>query len=96
MEHDAQWSDDTRKARDSYWIRRPNTIQPHGIKRATRTKNGCVSACERLTSGRLRIVSEGWTGSRENTKKLYTIDVLTQVCHVTHRPADLLIGCFWT
>ena len=31
IEHDAQWSDDTRKARESYWIRRLNTIQPHGI-----------------------------------------------------------------
>ena len=43
--------------------------------RATRTKNGC--ACERLTSGCLRIVSEGWAGSSEKTMKLYTID--TQV-----------------
>ena len=29
--NDAQWSDDTRKARESYWIRRLNTVQPHGI-----------------------------------------------------------------
>ena len=27
--------------------------------RATRMKNGCVSACGRLTSGRLRLVPEG-------------------------------------
>ena len=33
IEHDAQWSDDTRKARESYWIRRLNTIQPHGINK---------------------------------------------------------------
>ena len=31
--HDAQWSDDTRKARESYWIRRLNTMQPHGINK---------------------------------------------------------------
>ena len=30
---DAQWSDDTRKARESYWIRRLNTMQPHGINK---------------------------------------------------------------
>ena len=29
IDHDAQWSDDTRKARESYWIRRLNTMQPH-------------------------------------------------------------------
>ena len=33
IDHDAQWSDDTRKARESYWIRRLNTIQPHGINK---------------------------------------------------------------
>ena len=33
IDHDAQWSDDTRKARKSYWIRRLNTIQPHGINK---------------------------------------------------------------
>ena len=33
IEHDVQWSDDTRKARESYWIRRLNTIQPHGINK---------------------------------------------------------------
>ena len=34
IEHDAQWWDDTRKAREkSYWIRRLNTIQPQGINK---------------------------------------------------------------
>ena len=33
IDHDAQWSDDTRKARESYWIRRLNTMQPHGINK---------------------------------------------------------------
>ena len=33
IDHDAQWSDDTRKARKSYWIRRLNTMQPHGINK---------------------------------------------------------------
>ena len=33
IEHDAQWSDDTRKAREIYWIRRLNTIQHHGINK---------------------------------------------------------------
>ena len=33
IEHDAQKSDDTRKSRESYWIRRLNTIQPHGINK---------------------------------------------------------------
>ena len=76
---DAQWSDDIRKACESYLIRRLNTIQPHASTRATRTKNGCVNACGRLTSGRLHTISEGWAGSSENTIKLYTIDGVTQV-----------------
>ena len=33
IEHDAQWWDDTRKARESYWIRRLNTIQPNDINK---------------------------------------------------------------
>ena len=33
IDHDAQWSDDTRKARESYWIRRLDTMQPHGINK---------------------------------------------------------------
>ena len=33
IDHDAQWSDDSRKARESYWVRRLNTIQPHGINK---------------------------------------------------------------
>ena len=33
IDHDAQWSDDTRKARENYWIRRLNTMQPHGINK---------------------------------------------------------------
>ena len=72
IEHDAQWSDDTRKARDSYWIRRLNTIQPEGINKDDSDEKW-------LIYGRLRIISEGWAGSSENTMKLYTIDDRTQV-----------------
>ena len=53
-------------------------------------KNVCVSACGRLTSGRLRIVSEGWAGSSENTTKLYTINGLTQAGYATHMPTVLV------
>ena len=59
--------------------------------RATRTKNGCVSACGRLTSGRIRIICEGWAGSSENTMKLYTFDSLTQVGFATQRPTVLVV-----
>ena len=49
-----------------------------------------VSACWRLTSGHLRIVSEGWAGSSENTMKLHSIDGLTQVGYAKQRPTVLV------
>ena len=58
--------------------------------RATRMKNRCVSAFGRLTSARLRIISEGWVGDSENTVKLYTVDGLTQVGYATQRPTVLV------
>ena len=48
-----------------------------------------TSACWRLTSGHLRIVSEGWAGSSENTMKLHSIDGLTQVGYAKQRPTVL-------
>ena len=46
--------------------------------------------CWRLTSGHLRIVSEGWAGSSENTMKLHSIDGLTQFGYATQRPIVLV------
>ena len=57
--------------------------------RATRTLNVYVSACWHLTSGHLRIVSEGWAGSSENTMKLHSIDGPTQVGYAKQRPTVL-------
>ena len=31
LEHNKEWSDSTRKLRESYWIRRLNTLFPFGI-----------------------------------------------------------------
>ena len=90
IEHGAQWSDNTRKVCESYWIRRLNTIQLHGIDKGDLMKNGCVSACGRLTSGRLRTISERWVGSRENTMKLCTFHGLTQVGYATQRTTFLV------
>ena len=59
--------------------------------RATRTKNSCASACGRLTSGNLRIVSEACAGSSENTMKLHTTDGLTQVGYAKQR-LTVLVG----
>ena len=33
LDHDINWSDSARKARETYWIRRLNTLQPHGINK---------------------------------------------------------------
>ena len=44
-----------------------------------------------MTSGHLRIVSEGWAGSSENTMKLHSIDGPTQVGNAKHRPT-MLVG----
>ena len=90
IDHDAQWSDDTRIARESYWFRRLNIIQPHGINKGDKNVNCYGSACWRLTSGHLRIVSEGWAGSRENTMKLLSIDGLTQIGYAKQRPTVLV------
>ena len=90
IDHDAQWSDDTRKTRESYWIRRLNTIQPHGINKGDWNVKCYVSACWRLTYGHLRIVSEGWAVSGENTMKLHSTDGLTQVGYAKQRPTVLV------
>ena len=42
-----------------------------------------------MTSGHLRIVSEGWAGSSENTMKLHSIGGLTQVGYAKQRPTVL-------
>ena len=31
--HSPEWTDSTRKSRECYWIRRPNTLRPHGINK---------------------------------------------------------------
>ena len=33
LEHNKEWSDSTRKLRESYWIRRLNTLCPFGINK---------------------------------------------------------------
>ena len=33
-DYNAQWSDDTRKAHESYWIRQLNTTKPHSISKS--------------------------------------------------------------
>ena len=33
LDHNPEWTDRTRKARESYWIRRLNTLRPHGINK---------------------------------------------------------------
>jgi hypothetical protein len=33
IEHDTKWSDVTRKSRETYWIRRLNTLEPSGINK---------------------------------------------------------------
>ena len=90
IEHDAQWSGDTRKARESYWVCRLNTYNLVVSTRVTRTKNGLGSECGRLTSRGFSIISEERLGSCENTMKLYTFDGLTQVGYATQRPTVLV------
>ena len=34
IEANEQWTDEQRKARETYWIRRLNTVQPHGINKS--------------------------------------------------------------
>ena len=33
IDHSPEWTDSTRKSRESYWIRRLNTLRPHGINK---------------------------------------------------------------
>ena len=53
-------------------------------------KNCCVSACGRLTSGHLFIVSKRRSESSENTMKMHTIDGVTQVGDTKRRTTVLL------
>ena len=76
IEHDAQWSDDTRKARESYWIRRLNTIQPHGINKGdynVKCLCQCVLAFDLCIMARLKITSLETFQSNmiKNTTKRY-------------------------
>ena len=50
LEHNKEWSDSTRKLRESYWIRRLNTLCPFGINKGdwsySRTP-GVLCCCRR-------------------------------------------------
>ena len=36
LDHNPEWTDRTRKAKESYWIRRLNTLRPYGINKGDR------------------------------------------------------------